>query len=149
MATHTLDLATFRLLFPSFADPTKFPDAYIQAQWDMATSFLGDVDGCLLEDDALQSALNLMTAHLMAINVLLAAGGGSGGVGVGTQATIEKVSVSYAPPPFKNGWQYWLSTTPYGAQLWALLGLKSAGGWYFGGRPERVAFRKVGGRFWP
>lgn len=147
MAQHVLDIATFRLLFPAFADPTKFPDAYIQAQWDMATTFIGDVDGCLFSGPEMQSALNLMTAHLMALNVLIAAGGGTGTIGVGTQATIDKVSVSYAPPPFKDGWQYWLSTTPYGVQLWALLKLKSAGGWYFGGRPERIAFRKVGGRF--
>lgn len=147
MAQHTLDIATFRLLFPAFADAIKFPDAYIQAQWDMAVSYLGDVDGCLFGGSEMQSALNLMTAHLMAINVLIAAGGASGDVNVSTGATIDKVSVTAAPPPFKDGWSYWLSTTPYGKQLWALLSIKSAGGWYFGGRPELRAFRKVGGRF--
>lgn len=147
MATHILDIPTFRLLFPVYTDATKYPDAYIQAQWNMAVSYMGDVDGCLFGGPELQSALNLMTAHLMWINVMLAAGQSQISVTIG--ATIDKVTVSAAPPPFKDGWQWWLSTTPYGAQLWALLRLKSAGGWYFGGRPERVAFRKVGGRFWP
>lgn len=149
MATHTLDIAVFRLLFPPFADPTKFPDAYIQAQWDMAVTYFGDVDGCLFGGPEKQSALNLMTAHLMQLNILIAAGGSAGAGGVLTGATIDKVSVTLAPPPFKNGWQWWLAQTPYGAQLWALLQLKSAGGYYIGGLPERRGFRKVYGTFRP
>lgn len=148
MATHTLDIATFRLLFPVYADVTKFPDAYIQAEWDLAVAYFGDVDGCLFNGTTKQSALNLMTAHLMWLNVLIAAGGSSGGAGgVLTGATIDKVSVTLSPPPFKDGWQFWLSQTPYGQQLWALLSLKAAGGFYFGGLPERKPFRKVGGIF--
>lgn len=149
MAEHTLDIATFRLLFPAFADETKFPDPYIQAQWDMATSYLGSVDGCLFGGAELQTALNLMTAHLMQLNVLIAAGGSAGTGGVLTGATIDKVTVTMAPPPFKNGWAWWLEQTPYGAQLWALLTMKSAGGFYAGGLPERRAFRKVYGTFRP
>lgn len=148
MATHTLDIPTFRLLFPVYADVTTYPDAYIQAQWDMAVTYFGDVDGCLFNGPAKQSALNLLTAHLMWLNHLIAQGGASGGgTGVLTGATIDKVTVTLAPPPFKDGWQWWLSQTPYGAQLWALLSLKSAGGFYFGGLPERRALRKVGGIF--
>lgn len=147
MATHTLDIPTFRLLFPPFADVALFPDAYIQAQWDMAVSYMGDVDGCLFGGPELQTALNLMTAHLMQLNVMVAAGGTAGVTGVLTGATVDKVSVTVAAPPFKNGWQWWLSQTPYGAQLWALLAMKSAGGFYFGGLPERKPFRKVGGIF--
>lgn len=41
MAQHTVDIATFRLLFPAFADVTKFPDAYIEAQWrEIGVTFL-------------------------------------------------------------------------------------------------------------
>lgn len=149
MAEHTLDLAAFRLLFPAFADPAKFSDAYIQIQWTAATSFLGAYDGCLLNGSALQLALNYMTAHLMQSNVILAAGGPGATVGVTIGATIDKVTVSMQPPPVKNGWQWWLLTTPYGAYLWALLSAKSAGGFYIGGLPERRAFRKVGGVFGP
>lgn len=148
MATHTLDIVTFRLLFPEFADPTAFPDAYIQAQWDKAVSGMGDQDGWALCGPALQTALNLLTAHYMKLNLLIAAGGGAGVTGVVTGATIDKVSVQMAAPPVKSGWQFWLAQTPYGTELWAFLSMKSAGGLYIGGRPERRAFRKVGGRFW-
>lgn len=149
MAQHTLDIPTFRLLFPPFADASKFPDAYIQAQWDSAVAFMGDVDGWALSGDKLQTALNYLTAHLMQINVILAGGGAGGVAGVVTGATIDKVSVTLAAPTTKGGWQYWLSTTPYGMLLWSLLTIASAGGLYIGGRPERRAFRKVGGNFRP
>lgn len=147
MATHELDVDTFRLLFPEFANTTTFPTPYIQAQWDMAVSAMGANDGWALCGAALQNALNLLTAHLMKLNVIAAAGGGAGITGVVTGATIDKVSVQMAAPPVKSGWQFWLSQTPYGTTLWAFLSMKSAGGLYIGGRPERLAFRKVGGRF--
>lgn len=147
MAEHTLDLATFRLLYPAFANPTAFPDAYIQAQWDQAVVYFGAQDGCLISGPTLQTMLNLMTAHLMALNVMLAAGGSGAAGGILTGATIDKVSVTMAAPPTMSAWGWWLAQTPYGKQLWALLKLKSAGGFFIGGRPERAAFRKVGGRF--
>lgn len=149
MATQELDIPTFRLLFPEFADPTKFPDAYITAQWAVAVTAIGNVDGWLLAGPALKTALNYLTAHLMKLNVIIAAGGGAGVTGVLTGATIDKVSVQMAAPPTKNGWQFWLASTPYGMQLWAFLQMKSAGGLYIGGRPERRAFRKVYGNFLP
>lgn len=149
MAQQELDIATFRLLFPEFANPGPFPDAYIQAQWDMAVSYIGDRDGWALSGAPLRNALNLLTAHLMKLNLMLTAGGGAGVVGVVTGASIDKVSVSLAAPTTRGGWQYWLSTTPYGMQLWALLSMKAGGGLYIGGRPERRAFRKVGGNFLP
>lgn len=147
MAQHTLDLTVFRAMFPAFADTTQFPDAYIELQWELATAYLGSYDGCLLNGAPLQQALNLMTAHLMAINLLLAEQGPGATVAVTTGATIDKVTVTNLPPPVKNGWQFWLATTPYGLQLWALLSMRSAGGFYIGGLPERLGFRKVGGTF--
>lgn len=149
MAQQTLDIAAFRLLFPEFASATAFPDPYITAQWNAAVAHMGDVDGWALSGPALWTALNYLTAHLMKINVLIASGGGGGVTGVVTGATIDKVSVQMAAPTTKNGWQYWLASTPYGMQLWALLQMKSAGGLYIGGRPERRAFRKVYGNFLP
>lgn len=149
MAQQVLDIPTFRLLFPEFANSTKFPDPYIQAQWDVAVTYIGDTGGWLLADVAVGTALNYLTAHLMKLNVMIAAGGGGGVTGVVTGATIDKVSVQLAAPTTKSGWQYWLAQTPYGTQLWAFLSMKSAGGLYIGGRPERRAFRKVYGNFLP
>lgn len=145
MAEHTLDIASFRAQFPAF---TNTPDAALQLQWDAAVVYFGAYDGQLLYGDRLQRCLELLTAHLLQINVMLAAGGQTPTVGVLTSATIDKVTVSNMPPPVKSEWGYWLSTTPYGMQLLALLRVASAGGIYVGGRPERAAFRKVGGSFW-
>lgn len=147
MAEHTIDIPTFRLLFPAFANTTTFPDAYISAQWDAATAYISPWDSCFVGGRQLQQALNLMTAHLMQINVMMAANGATPTIGVFQSATIDKVTVANMPPPATNGWKYWLATTPYGLQLWALLKMLAGPGFYIGGLPERAAFRKVGGIF--
>lgn len=147
MAEHTFDVTTFRLLYPAFANATTFPDVYLSAQWTAATAYILKYDTCLLNGEKLQLALNLMTAHLVQVNVLLANGGATPTIGVLTSATIDKVTITNMPPPATNGWKYWLATTPYGLQLWALLRAAANVGPYIGGLPERAAFRKVGGLF--
>lgn len=144
MAQHVLDPAVFRVLFPAFASEALYPDGVLDVFWGSAVSFLGDYDGCLLSGAPLQSALNYMTAHLLASDDLLKRGQTAVIV---TGSTVDKVQVQLMPPPVKSAWQWWLLTTPYGTQLWALLTVRGAGGFYVGGRPEQSAFRKVGGRF--
>lgn len=145
MATHSLDPAAFRLAFPAFADVAAYPDARLNVTFGLATGYLGSADGLLLSGTPLQAALEFLTAHLLALNDMAAQGATVPGPVTGS--TVDKVSVQVAPPPFKSGWQWWLSQTPYGAQLWGLLTVKSAGGFYVGGMPERAAFRRVGGGF--
>lgn len=141
----TFDVALFREQFPVFANATAYPDAMLQMYWDMATCYVTDIGNYgWLQGRCRQLAINLMTAHLTALSIIVAGGQVPGLV---QSATIDKVSVSLTPPPLKNQWQWWLSTTPYGQQLLALLQNRSVGGWYIGGRPELAAFRKVGGRF--
>lgn len=147
MAEHTFDVTTFRMLYPAFANPTTFPDNYLTAQFGQAKTYITPYDNAWTSGDLLQTALNLMTAHLVQINVILAANGKTPTLGVLQSATIDKVTVSNVPPPIKNGWQYWLATTPYGQQLWALLKTAAGPGPYLGGLPERAGFRKVGGYF--
>lgn len=144
MAKHVLDIPVFRVLFPAFGNPTAYPDGVLDVFWGNAVAYLGDYDGCLLKGAALQSALNYLTAHLLASDDLIKQGRT---FAVVTGSTIDKVQVQTQPPPIRSGWQWWLATTPYGVQLWALLTASSAGGFYVGGRPEQSAFRKVGGRF--
>ena len=153
------DTDLFRLMFPEFADETKYPDAMIQVYWDIAHTFISPVDcPCqLLNGKALGYAGYLMTAHLMWLATQSSSpSGGSGGSssaggtagGIVTSASIGEVSVSMAQPPFKSGWDYWLNQSPYGQQLLALLRIVSVGGTFVGGLPERTGFRKVGGVFW-
>jgi hypothetical protein len=141
VATHVFDLAQFQARFPDLATSVVVTSG---AAWDMAAATMSPDDGPLLTGTSLQLALELMTAH---IAKSFAAAGASQPVGVVTGATEGSVSVSLAPPPARSGWQHWLSTTPYGLQLWALLQVQSAGGLYVGGSLERAAFRKAGGVF--
>lgn len=140
MTVHVLDANKFRLAFPEFRLTV---DARLEVNFGLATAYFGDVDGILLEGAGLQSALDLLTAHLLKLSQMAADGETT--PGPVTSAQVDKVKVEFAPPPFKDGWGWWLSQTPYGAQLWALLSMLSGGGFYIGGAPERDAFRTVYG----
>jgi hypothetical protein len=135
------DPAAFRAAFPEFANLT---DDQLTAYWNMALDTMTNYDGVLLSGASLQLALQLLTAHIARLMTKAATGNATGIV---TSAGEGSVNIGMAAPPFKNGWQYWLSQTPYGQQLWALLMVQSAGGLYLGGSAERAAFRKAGGVF--
>jgi hypothetical protein len=146
MATISFNSALFRAMFEPYKDTSKFPDAYLQLEWDLATSYITNntATGCWLGMNLAQqtNALNLMTAHLLALNIAANSGQPAGVV---TGATIDKVSVTLQPPPDPNQWQWWLNQTPYGQQLLALLQVASAGGFcYFAGAPVVGAFRPRG-----
>lgn len=144
MATIEFDVDQFREAFPAFADETTYPDATLQMYWDTATCYVSNEDYGCLTGDCRRQAINLMTAHLCTISTMVQSGKTPKFV---QSSTIDKVSVSVTPPPNKDQYSWWLSLTPYGAQLQALLGANIAGGLYIGGRPEKAAFRKVGGFF--
>ena len=144
MSVIIFDPAAFRVQFPAFANITTFPDITLQAYFDAGTCYVSDQNYGRLTDACRVLALNLMTAHLTALSVIIAAGQTPALV---QSSGIDKINVSLTPPPLKNQWQWWLSTTPYGAQLFALLTVRAAGGFYYGGLPERSAIRKVGGVF--
>jgi hypothetical protein len=145
-----LDIAAFRAAFAEFADAEEWPDALLLSSFAQAREYISAKPGGRL-GSALELALWLMTAHLAA----LAGGARGAGQGIGgsggclvSGASVDKVSVTLTPPPVKSQWQWWMSLTPRGAQLLALLKSKAAGGLYVGGLPaERAAFRKAGGVF--
>jgi hypothetical protein len=128
-AIFTFDVAGFRLAFPAFSDEATFPDELLQGYWDAAITYISDVDYGWLQGAARYRALNLMTAHLAALGVMIAAGQTPGLV---SGSTVDKISVTLTPPPVKDQWQWWLSLTPYGQQLLALLGMHSVGGLFVG-----------------
>lgn len=147
MSTITLDPAAFRALFPQFADAAKWPDAALSIQFGAATGYVSADTYGDMPVAARTNALYLMTAHLLALSVIIAQNNYSGQVGVVQGAVVDHVQITLTPPPVKSQWQWWLNTTPYGAQLLGLLEAQAAGGFYVGGLPERAAFRKVGGIF--
>ena len=144
----TFDVTSFRAQFPAFMNPTMFPDATLQLYWNNATAYVSDVGNFgRLQGTDRQLALNLMTAHLTAISVLIANGQIPNIVDA---STIDKISVTLLPPPVKTEWQWWLCTTPYGQSLLALLQGRSIGGYFVGGSPQRAAFQSPfwGGGCW-
>lgn len=150
MTTITLDLTAFRAQFQQFASTVTFPDATIQGQFDMGTAFVQPRVGCQMPTAARRQALYLMTAHLLALSVIIAAGNYTGQPGTVTASSVGDVSVTLQPPPVKSQWAWWLNLTPYGAQLDALLQAQAVGGMGpFGGLPEIAGFRRVGGVFRP
>lgn len=132
------DLSAFRTAYPAF---DSVPDATVQAAATAALCLIGQ-DGCDCDAEMWQ----LMVAHMLYIQGQVATGNGN--AGAVTSATIDKVSVAFAAPPFgTSAYKFWLFKSPYGGQLLAMLDRCSKGGVYVGGLPERSAFRSVGGVF--
>lgn len=151
MAAIIFDAALFRKQIPAYADPEKYPDSVIESWWDQGGCYISTEDYGWLNGNSRALALNLMAAHLMTLSIADSSGGKGGSVGAAgivTGATIDKVSVTLAAPPVATDeFNYWLSLTPFGMRLLALLQAKAVGGFYVGLMPERSAFRKVGGLF--
>lgn len=145
MSKHTFDVSNFRVLFTAFADTTSYPDDTLSAYWDRASAMICPYDNWLISNGKLQYALDLLTAHITAMATQIQNGNGAGGPI--QSATEGSVSVSMLAPPVKDFWQFWLSKTPYGQELLALLEAICVGGFYFGGSPEGSAIRDVGGLF--
>ena len=141
-------VAEFRASFPEYADPALWPDAVIERVQRMALCYLPPGRGKRLSGAARALALDLMAAHLLFLEDAITRGKGGKAAGLVSGATVDKVSVSLTPPPVKNQFAWWLSLSPRGAELLALLRSRAAGGLYVGGTPpERAAFRKAGGVF--
>lgn len=145
MAAIIFDPVAFREQFPAFNCTPPISSATLQAYFDTATLYINNPNcGNYTRIGGLTPAqrrqcLYLMTAHLTAISRLIAS---DQTTGVVTNATVDKVSVTLQPPPAPNQWQYWLNSTPYGAQLLALLQVAGVGGLYIGARPELAAFKR-------
>lgn len=150
MAVIALDIPAFRAVFaPAFDSTATYPNIKIETMWDVATAYISDkLGGCYCGTLSIKQqtyALQLMTAHLLYINNLVATGQTPG---ITTGATIDKVSVTMLAPPADDNWKFWLNQSPYGQQLLALLQGAAVGGFYIGGAPEIGALRRVGGLAW-
>lgn len=144
---YTFDVTQFRIDYPQFADDAVFPDETLQTYWNWATCYIDAKNYGFLSGVCRGHAIDLMTAHLAALSVIIAQGNYQQNPGLVQAATISKISVTLTPPPLDNQWQWWLSLTPYGQQLFALLQVSACGGFMIGGSPVRSAFRGPAGGF--
>src|ERR1700685_802222 len=91
----TFDVTLFRQQFPAFSNATNFPDATLQMYWDLATCYISDVNCGVLNGSCRQKAINLMTAHLTQISVIVRTNPTTSGTPkVVTGSTIDKISVT-------------------------------------------------------
>lgn len=138
-----MDIPSFRIRFPTFADELLWPTELIQARYDVTGCYInfGRLSGKCLEE-----AEMLLTAHLLQTM-------GSEFVpamshaGVVTNASVGGVTVGVSVRGAAGGpFAAWLSKTSFGEQLLALLRRQLQAGVYHGGS-GRGAFRGRGGRF--
>lgn len=85
----------------------------------------------------INSAIYLMTAHRLILNKN-AQTGQNGQGGKVASASVGEVSVSYESIPSMDKFSYWLSLSPYGLELLALLETLTATPKYYGGGFNRV-----------
>jgi hypothetical protein len=138
MATFAYNDASFRALFPAFANTTTFPASLLQQNFNTAGLYTQNSPDFLVTVGTNIQLLNLMTAHLTQMGIQIAANQASG---VLIQAAIDKINITYQETVLNNQWQQWLASTEYGKQLLALLQVQSVGGFTVPGGPGRAGFR--------
>ncbi|ELY5940592.1 DUF4054 domain-containing protein [Cronobacter malonaticus] len=115
MAIVVFDIEAFRERYPEF---NSVSDALLNAYFVEATVYLDNTDCSPVTDAAVRSVyLNMLVAHLAAINSGTGGQSASGLVGRVTSASEGSVSVSVdAGPSSASSW--WYLQTPYGAAYW-------------------------------
>lgn len=134
-----LNITDFREQYPEFKSNVKFPDATITSAFTKATIFFKNETNCEVDIEQLEVILYLMTAHLLKMQLKTL----KGQTGLVASATIDKISVSIVSPRNLGEFEYFLNQTPYGQELLALLALLVLGGFYLGGSPETLAFKRA------
>lgn len=130
----------FRKQFVQFAEAVSYPACFIEMYYEEAGEYIANSNfGPLAKCGGTRLALNLMTAHLLAVGASINAGQSSAPV---VQATIDKISVTTQQFTYPNQWQFWLGSTEYGKQLLALLQARSVGGFYVPGGAGRAGFTR-------
>lgn len=131
-----LSVEEMRIFLRAFQDTAKYPQAMLEADIELALQYIHETDCCLLKGKTRRLAIYYMAAHIQTLQDKIASGDTS--TGIQTSASIDKVSVSVAPPPYKDQYEYWLNQTPYGAMYLSLLNSVTGLGVYVGGSNENV-----------
>lgn len=115
MAIVAFDIDAFRERYPEF---DSVSDTLLNAYFVEATVYLNNTDTSPVTDVAVRAVyLNMLVAHLAAINSGVGGQASSGLVGRVTNASEGSVSVSVdAGPSSASSW--WYMQTPYGAAYW-------------------------------
>lgn len=146
MAKIAFNASRFRASIDGFANETLYPSAKLQAKWIVATCVVSDDDDdFVLTERQRECVLDLMVAHLMEIDSMIAMGQNVVNI---QGASVDKVSVTATPPVAKTGLQLWLQTTGHGQLIRTILQANTRGGFYIGGSAtEKRSFRRAGGVF--
>lgn len=83
-----------------------------------------------------QYAVFLLAAHFLALQDNINSGENAGGIQTG--ASIDRVSVSIAPPPFSDATDYYFNQTVYGQEFLAFLDMIAVLPGFIGGSFNRV-----------
>lgn len=146
MTATAFNAASFRTQFAAFADTAVYPATLLQSWWTMGSAYISTNNGLswAYTQQQAQFANDLMCAHLIALYNQINIGQTPGLVDAATEGSVN---VHLVPPPTKTAFQNWLSQTPYGQQLRALLDLVAGPGLFIGGLPQTGSFRNTGGNF--
>jgi hypothetical protein len=126
----TFNYEVFQVQIPEYSNTELYPETSVDTFWDLGSNYISQVNYGSLKYSSRVFALNLMCAHLIYLNDLIAAGQKPF---ISNEATIDKISVGLVPPPIPNQFQFWLGTSPRGMQLMPLLEVSSVGGFVVGG----------------
>jgi ligand-binding sensor domain-containing protein len=132
--------ADMRAVLPAYNNPVAYPTTTLNMWFNNALGFMTDEESGLVDASDQGMMIYLMAGHLMSLSAMICDNDGAP-VGLVSAATVDKVSVTMQLPPNPSQFQWWLSTTPYGAQLYAMLGVATVGGYWIGGSPQRWAYR--------
>ena len=111
-----VNIEKFKGWFPAFEEVTE---VQLNAAYSSAESIISaNIGEIVLPENLQERGVYLATAHSLYLQLnpnLIAQG-------VVASATEGSVSASFSRPAYKNWFEYWLSLSPYGLELLALLG---------------------------
>ena len=107
----------------------------IEMMIDRALNYI-EIHFCHLRPKQKQYVVFLLTAHLLCQQDAINKGETAGGLQTG--ASIDKISVSVAPAPYSDNFDYWLSLSKYGLELLAFLNTIPATPGYVPGTKARI-----------
>lgn len=131
-----LTVEDFRQSMPQFSNETDYSNEIVNISIERAGYYING-GNCTCPCNWRGYAYKLMVAHLLTLSTK-AMNGDNSASGRITSTSIDKISVSLDTPQTKDDWAYWLSLTPYGLELLALLNSKAPAGIYSGGKCYRV-----------